>query len=443
MLVSAQLWGGSPVTYRRMRAFRIMLVLVVVGLLGTASASAPVRAHATSTPQTPLAKLKQALRTGMKQAGHSSGAYVVDLNTGAGLFSAAATTPRLPASVEKLYTTSTALLRFGPQATLVTGIYGVGSMSPTGTWNGTLYIRGGGDPTFGSVSFDSYAYGAGATMQRLVHNLIGATGIQAVHGAIVGDESFFDSRRGTPATGYAASSEVEGLLSALIFDRGLANEQGTALQRRPALFTTTAFAAALRSAQVNVPKSTRVYTGRMPPTAQRLAMVHSPRMATLIKLTNTPSDNFFAEMLIKDIGARFANAGTTAAGASVVRAQIAKSFGIHPTLVDGSGLSYSDYTSPVQVVTLLSKMATNADFVGSLAVAGQTGTLADEMKGTVAAGRCRGKTGTLIAASNLVGYCTAKDGHTLAFALMMNAIDPNYAHPIQNRMVEAIARYSG
>ncbi len=122
---------------------------------------------------------------------------------------------------------------------------------------------------------------------------------------------------------------------------------------------------------------------------------------------------------------------------------MASSFGVDPRFNDGSGLSYGDSTSPQQVVTLLSKMVHDATFYNSLAIAGETGTLSQEMNGTVAQGRCRGKTGTLQAVSNLVGYCTAADGHTLAFAFLMNAINPNTAHPIQDRMAEALARYTG
>ena len=68
---------------------------------------------------------------------------------------------RLPASVEKLYTTSTALLRFGPTATLSTTVWGQGSLSPTGIWTGTLYLKGGGDPTFGSANFAQRLRGRG------------------------------------------------------------------------------------------------------------------------------------------------------------------------------------------------------------------------------------------------------------------------------------------
>ncbi len=398
---------------------------------------------AAQTPQAAQRTLQRALRAGVKSAGSSSGVSVVDLSAGRSLFSAAAGVARLPASVEKLYTTSTALLRYGPNATLTTSILGLGTEGPRGAWYGTLYLRGGGDPTFGSAAFDGNNYGAGATMQRLVANLVRATGITELKGRVVGDESRFDSVRGTPATGDQPSQYVEGELSALAYNRGWANLYGTAYDYHPALTAAANFVNALRTAGVKVPAKTPISAGKTPADARPLANVHSPRMATLIKLTNTPSDNYFAEMLLKDIGAQFGAGGTTGDGAAVVRAQVAQSFGIHPRLDDGSGLSYDDHTSPRQVVTLLARMAGDSDFTNSLAVAGETGTLQGEMQGTIAQGRCRGKTGTLQAVSNLVGYCRARDGHTLAFAFLMNSIDPNYAHPIQNSMAVALARYNG
>jgi D-alanyl-D-alanine carboxypeptidase/D-alanyl-D-alanine-endopeptidase (penicillin-binding protein 4) len=122
---------------------------------------------------------------------------------------------------------------------------------------------------------------------------------------------------------------------------------------------------------------------------------------------------------------------------------MASSFNIQPRVNDGSGLSRSDLTTPIQMVTLLRDMASNSQFTSSLAVAGESGTLVHEMQHTYAQGRCRGKTGTLHDASNVVGYCRAKDNHTLAYALMMNGIVPDYAHPIQDRMQVALAKYSG
>jgi serine-type D-Ala-D-Ala carboxypeptidase/endopeptidase (penicillin-binding protein 4) len=419
------------------RALRPLLAALALGM-----ACAPAAWGAVSATARANRVLDGSLNLGMREAGRYSGADVVDLTANRTLYSKNAATGRLPASVEKLYTTTAVLQRFGPNATLTTSVLGMGTQSGT-TFTGTLYLRGGGDPTFGSSAFDTPSYGTGATMEQLVAAFESATGITQLRGNVVADETKLDSDRGTPATGNQPSLDVEGELSALTYDRGWANATGTAYFRHPAVAAGQAFVAALKAAGVAVPRHLRVTAGRTPQDATELASISSPPIATLVSLTNTPSDNFFAEMLVKDLGARFGAAGTTTAGAAVVRAQMASSFHIHPRLNDGSGLSRSDLTTPAQVVTLLRNMASDPQFTGSLAVAGETGTLQDEMRGTYAQGRCRGKTGTLHDVSNVVGYCRARDGHTLAYALMMNGIVPDYAHPIQNRMQVALATYSG
>ena len=155
-----------------------------------------------------------------------------------------------------------------------------------------------------------------------------------------------------------------------------------------------------------------------------------------------PSDNFFAETLVKDLGARYGGAGTTAAGAAVVLETIASLLGIHPHVVDGSGLSEADRTSPYQVADLLVELAPTpigAVLRDSLAVAGRTGTLELRMRDTRAAGRCQGKTGTLTGVSNLVGYCQAADGHTLAFAIFTDGIATETAHTFQDHMAITVA----
>jgi D-alanyl-D-alanine carboxypeptidase/D-alanyl-D-alanine-endopeptidase (penicillin-binding protein 4) len=406
------------------------------GALGQGGAPAPAPSSSA------LASLRRSLNSGMRRAGPYSGAEVVDLTADRELYAHNANTLRLPASVEKLYTTTTALTRFGANANLSTTILGAGQQRGP-TFSGTLYLRGGGDPTFGSAGFDSRAYGTGATMQHLVSNFVSVTQIKQLRGNVVADETVFDADRGTPATGNQPSIDVEGELSGLSYNRGWARADGSSYFRHPALEAGEQFVAALQAAGVKVPRRLRVTAGATPRAAHKLASAGSPRIATLISLTNTPSDNFFAEMLCKDLGARFGRGGTTAAGAAVIRAQVAASFGIHPQLNDGSGLSRSDRTSPAQVVTLLRAMQSNTAFTSSLAVAGRTGTLEHELRGTYADGRCRGKTGTLHDVSNVVGYCRAQDGHTLAYAFLMNGIYPDYAHPIQNRMEVAVARYGG
>jgi serine-type D-Ala-D-Ala carboxypeptidase/endopeptidase (penicillin-binding protein 4) len=431
-----------------MRSLAALVGVTLVLLAGAAPSALarptpgrlPALRHAPNSPAE--RSLTSGLNRGMRQAGSYSGAEVVDLTTGQSLYAHNANTGRLPASVEKLYTTTTALQRFGAEGTLTTAVLGQGQMEGS-TYVGTLYLRGGGDPTFGAAGFDANNYGTGATIQQLVSTLVASTGMTAFRGNVVADEGVFDSDRGTPATNNKPSTEVEGELSGLAFDRGWYNLAGTVLDTHPALDAGLELASTLKAAGIRMLGHTHVSAARTPTGATPLASVESPPMSTLLALTLTPSDNFFAEMLLKDVGARFGGAGTTAAGVAVVRSQIASDFGIHPRFNDGSGLSRYDLTSPAQVVTLLRGMAGNAAFTNALAVAGETGTLQDEMRHTYAQGRCRGKTGTLSNVSNLVGYCTARDGHILAYAVMMNAIYPYYAHPIQDRMVVDVAKYAG
>lgn len=419
-----------------LRAALVCVTFVAVAFAAVACAAPAARAARGELS----AGLTRALNAGMRSAGAWSSAEVKDLSTGATLYAHAANVARIPASVEKLYTTTTTLETFGPSARLATSLLGTGAQRGS-TWRGALFLRGGGDPTFGSSAFDHRAYGTGATVQGLVRGLR-AEGIRAVSGPIIADASMFDADKGTPATDNRPSIWVEGALSALAFNRDWADSTGEVYYANPPLQAGRDLLAALRAGGISV-RRRGVRTGVTPAGARTLATVRSPTMASLIALTNTPSDNFFAEMLLKDIGAHAGSGGTTAAGAAVVRSTIADSFGLHPYLIDGSGLSYRDHTSPAQIVSLLSQMSQDLPFRRSLATVGETGTLVDENRGTYAQGRCTGKTGTLSDVSNVVGYCRAADGHLLAYAFLMNRVNPDAAHPIQDRMQVAVARYHG
>jgi D-alanyl-D-alanine carboxypeptidase/D-alanyl-D-alanine-endopeptidase (penicillin-binding protein 4) len=204
------------------------LVMTCGALVTLLAAGAP----AAAAQPTPAGTLAAALHRGMQLIGGSSGAYVVDLQTGQALFSDAAAVGRIPASVEKVYTTSTALLRWGPSATLNTAVLGAGAIDATGAWHGTLYLKGGGDPTFGAAGFDQGYYGTGATMQRLVSNLVATIHLKSVSGGIAGDESYFDSLRSTSESGFQPDIDMEGLLSALAYDRGFSSADGSTYQRR-------------------------------------------------------------------------------------------------------------------------------------------------------------------------------------------------------------------
>src|SRR5437764_8366144 len=135
------------------------------------------------------------LASAMRGAGRLSGAFVYNATAGHTVFSRRSRRTRVLASNTKLFTTTTALLRFGPLARLHTRVLGLGTLGSDGTFIGDLYLRGGGDPTFGSRRFVRRNYGRGATVQALVARIKQA-GVRAVQGGIYGDESLFDRLRG-------------------------------------------------------------------------------------------------------------------------------------------------------------------------------------------------------------------------------------------------------
>ncbi|MGI8559478.1 MAG: D-alanyl-D-alanine carboxypeptidase/D-alanyl-D-alanine-endopeptidase [Solirubrobacteraceae bacterium] len=408
-----------------------MLAASALVALGGSSAIPADGAARAASPLAPalIARTQAVLSRAMHHASASSGAYVVDYRAQQSLFAVHAETPRSPASVEKLYTTSTALAKFGLDGRLDTIVLASAPPDDQGVVRGNLYLRGGGDPTFGSERFSATAYGGGATVTALARALSDTAHITRVRGSIVGDESLFDTLRGGPATGFRIDSEI-GDLSALSFDRGQTGGLGS-----PAAYAASQLAAALRLNGVAV--DGKSITGTAPPAAKLAAAIGSPPMSTLIRLANLSSDNFFAETLLKDLGAQFGSTGSTSAGAAVARRWVGN-LGIYPSIVDGSGLSRADRTSPRQVVDLLRATASSRlgpALRGSLPVAARSGTLRKRLRGTLAAGHCEAKTGTLSDVSALAGWC----GRRIAFAFLMTGMSVAKAHGIQDQMTAAIA----
>ena len=383
--------------------------------------------------------LGSTLASAMSGAGSWSGAYVVNADTGRPVFRWSHTRARILASNTKLFTTAAALARFGEDGMLATEVRSTGKLSETGVWRGSLYLVGGGDPTFGSTSFASRAYGqTGSTVEALAAQL-DRVGIERVAGRVIGDESRFDTLRGGPESNFATSYWV-GPLSALGYNRGLAAESGTSFQGSPSAFAAARLTDALRRRGIAV--RDKPTAGTALSSADTIAAVASPPMSRLIALTNKPSDNYFAEMLVKGLALQALGKGTTAGGAKVA-ATFAKRTGGGPArLTDGSGLSRGNRASPYRIVRLLLALRKRADFpafLRSLSIAGRDGTLGPRMRRGPARGHCRGKTGTLSNVSAVSGYCRARSGQTYVFSILMNAVDPYGARSIQDRMLQALA----
>ena len=394
------------------------LLLTLLALAATLAAAAPAAAISGST-------LRSTIAREMATGPAASGAYLRDMDSGVELYRLRENAVRIPASLEKLFTTSVALLRLGPSATLQTQAVTAPDaiVEPGGTLRGDLVLVGGGDPFFGDDS--------AARLARAIR----AAGIRRISGAVVGDESAFDRQRSGCCAGY--DPDLGGVLSALAYDRGIFAGRA---RLDAARFAAGRFAAQLKAAGVTAAgKST---AGAAPKEAKTIAFVDSRSIGEMAQYINVPSNNFAAEMLFRELGARYRDEGSLAAGADVVRDTL-DDFGIHPRIVDGSGLSRRNRATPREIVRLLERMH-NQDIAGtfrtSLAVAGVTGTVKARMRRTAAAGRCNVKTGTLRLVSALAGYCRTADGRDVGFALMFNKANTFAAKGREDRITAAIAR---
>jgi D-alanyl-D-alanine carboxypeptidase/D-alanyl-D-alanine-endopeptidase (penicillin-binding protein 4) len=397
---------------------RRLVALVIVGLFAL-----PAAAHAIT-----LSSLKASWDKHERHMGAYAGAYAVDLGTGRVLYARNADRTLAPASNEKLLTTASALVRLGQDTTLDTVVRAAPDavLQPDGTLEGDLILVGAGDPSLDDVA-----------MRDLVSQLR-QRGIKRVTGAIVADESLFDNRRGSYDSRFGYDSDLGGELSALTWGHGRFDSRG------PAFYAASRLRYFLKLGRVGVTRKVSVS-----PTATlatpTLAIHASPTIAELVSITNHPSDNFYAETLLKLLGARAGTGGSTGKGITAAQEALAQ-LGVKARMVDGSGLSRVDRVSPHQIVRLLAAMAGRDEgeaFRASLAAPGEWGTLQHRMTRTAARGNCRAKTGTLIGVSALSGYCFDAAGHTIVFSLIENGVCAVCAKKLEDQMVPMLPRYAG
>ncbi|HEY2053707.1 MAG TPA: D-alanyl-D-alanine carboxypeptidase/D-alanyl-D-alanine-endopeptidase [Solirubrobacterales bacterium] len=387
----------------------------------------------------PCAQMKAWLTAG---GGPQSGLMVMNAETEEVVCAAGAEKLLPLASNTKLFTTSAALSKLGPSATIPTKVLTDGTVDSAGVLHGSLYLQGGGDPALGTPAFyNSYLAGLGTNIFALVPQLKRA-GIKQVTGRLYGDDTIFDRKRGVLDSGYATSVYI-GPLSGLDFNSGFAgNTSSSHFSSDPAKLATQTLDNSMRHSGIRI--SPTIALGKTPVAAKQIAVVHSPPISEIVNTTDVYSDNFFAEMLEKLLGARFGGAGTTAAGTHVVE-EYAQSMGSEIQQVDGSGLTRSNLASPEDVVKLLAgvqKSPIGEEFIQDLALSGKEGTTAGRMKGTAAYGRCRLKTGTLTGVSNLSGYCFNTSGKVMLFSTLMGSVaSTETAHLYQDKIAGVVASY--
>jgi D-alanyl-D-alanine carboxypeptidase/D-alanyl-D-alanine-endopeptidase (penicillin-binding protein 4) len=198
----------------------------------------------------------------------------------------------------------------------------------------------------------------------------------------------------------------------------------------PNLYAARALRQALADAGISVAGSTRsttdstLYAGlrATPP----LAEVYSrPLRDWIFPILNT-SQNWFAEMLLKQLGKEFGRGGSWPEGLAVERRFLIDSVRVDSTqisLSDGSGLSSTNLISPVaftQVLRFIRRHPRYPTFAAGLPQAGATGSLRTRFVGTPLAGRVRGKTGSISRVNTLSGYIELDRGRFLTFSVQAN-----------------------
>jgi D-alanyl-D-alanine carboxypeptidase/D-alanyl-D-alanine-endopeptidase (penicillin-binding protein 4) len=412
----------------------LLACLVALAVAPSPSALAPSALAPSALGAAPAAKQRSAasqLSTALGRAlwsphvdGRRTAAFAVDLRTGEVAFQRNASLPLIPASVEKLTAAFTALRQLGTGYRFHTDVVGRGQLIGQ-TWKGDLYLVGSGDPTLGV-----------ADVGRLARD-VKAAGIRRVTGSVIADEHRFDARRVAPGWKPSFLGIESPPLSALAV-----NDLPVPASDSSAAVAAGALTAALKRRNVVVARAPR--TGLAPAQGERIAVDHSARLGVVVLEMNLHSDNFVAEMLLKELGAAVLGRGTTNAGARVVRATLAEAGvpleGLR--VVDGSGLSRLDRMTTRSLVVLLRVASRDpdlgGDFVSSLPVAGLSGTLRDRLAKRPTRGRVVAKTGTTSRACSLAGFVRNR----YAFAILQNGSPVSYwfARLAQDRFVQVLAR---
>ncbi len=179
--------------------------------------------------------------------------------------------------------------------------------------------------------------------------------------------------------------------------------------------------------------STRLVLGQNTANLPEIAMINSPPIAELIQETNQHSNNVYAEILLRSIGHTHpehntGNEDTSNLGIALVKQRLTE-IGVNPQsyrISDGSGLSRHNLVAPIAFTQLLSAMATTPTgqmYRDSLPVAGISGSLKNRMKGTVAQGIVRAKTGSMSGVVSLSGYINPPQYSPLIFSIILNQHD--------------------
>lgn len=262
---------------------------------------------------------------------------------------------------------------------------------------GNLYVHGGFDPVLGSEDVQDFI------------NQLKTRGISEIRGNVVFDYSMKDENR--KGWGWCWDDDDPPLVSLLYNGKDE---------------FASAFFARLNAAGIRI--GGKFMGDVTPDTAQVFYQLERP-IAEVMQRMMKASDNLYAESMFYQLAAQCGPRGVGRVEGAAMVDSLVERLGLDHTVyefADGSGLSLYNYATPELLLTLLRYAYSEPDIydtlLPTLPIAGRDGTLRKRMIGTPAEGNVQAKTGTVTGVSTLSGYCTASNGHRLAFSIMNNGL---------------------
>lgn len=342
-------------------------------------------------PQSVVSGIDNLLKSDMFETSQV-GMMVYDLDADSAIYCHNERQLMRPASTMKLLTAITAIDKLGGSYQFKTDLCYTGEVTD-GTLSGNIYCVGGFDPRF---NIDD--------MRAFVES-IRKMGVDTIRGTIYADKSMKDEAQ--YGEGWCWDDDNP-ILSPLLVGR-----KDVFIDR---------FVQELREAGIVVDAFTG--QGRKPDDAFCICRRFHTIDQVLMRMLKE-SDNLYAESMFYQIGAASGNQPATAHSARSVMNRLIEKVGLDPkryNIADGSGLSLYNYVTAELEVRLLRYAFKNNNIYlhlhPSLPQAGTDGTLRKRMTSPFTQGNVYAKTGTLSGISSLAGYCTAANGHRLAFAII-------------------------
>jgi serine-type D-Ala-D-Ala carboxypeptidase/endopeptidase (penicillin-binding protein 4) len=359
-------------------------------------------------PATTVAELRARIDAALGTSSAGSIGVLVIGDGDTSIFERNADTALIPASTQKLYVAGAALAMMGSEARYQTEVFANGAVAAN-VLRGDLIIRPSGDPSFGSTQLASLAAS------------VRAAGIASVTGSLVLDDARYDRAVRVASWKAKFTPGESGWLSAFAVDGNHRADAATVAD--PGLANLARFRAALLSKGVTVDGiDTRGAAG---PSTRSIASVTSAPLADLVSSFVKRSDNTYAELLTKELGARTAT-GSTADGVRAIGSYFDQLAVTRPQAQeDGSGLSANNRSSArVQVKFLQRALAgpNGPALRRSLAITCVDGTLKSRTCGTPAAGKVFAKSGSIDNVVALTGVTATASGRPVTFAFLLNNV---------------------